>query len=44
VPQYVVALIAAWKLGAIAVAVNPMLKPREVAKLLADSTPSRFSR
>jgi long-chain acyl-CoA synthetase len=42
VPQYVVALIAAWKLGAIAVAINPMLKPREVAKLLADSTPIAF--
>jgi long-chain acyl-CoA synthetase len=40
VPQYVIALLAAWKLGAIAVAINPMLTPREVAKLLEDSTPS----
>ena len=39
VPQYVVALLAVWKLGGIAVAVNPMLTPREVAKLLADCTP-----
>jgi long-chain acyl-CoA synthetase len=42
VPQYVVALIAAWKLGAIVVAINPMLTPREIAKLLADSTPVAF--
>ncbi|MGV0793237.1 AMP-binding protein [Mycolicibacterium sp. XJ1819] len=40
VPQYVLALFATWKLGGIAVAVNPMLTPREVAKLLADSTPT----
>ena len=40
VPQYVIALLAAWKLGGIAVAINPMLTPREVAKLLEDSTPS----
>ncbi|TPG37319.1 long-chain fatty acid--CoA ligase [Mycobacterium hodleri] len=42
VPQYVVALLAAWKLGGIAVAINPMLTPREIAKLIADSTPSTF--
>jgi long-chain acyl-CoA synthetase len=42
VPQYVIALIAAWKLGGIAVAINPMLTPREVAKLLADSAPAAF--
>ncbi|MBJ7336413.1 AMP-binding protein [Mycolicibacterium sp.] len=42
VPQYVVALIAAWKLGAIAVAINPMLTPREIEKLIGDSTPSVF--
>lgn len=40
VPQYVLALIAAWKLGGIAVAINPMLTPRDVAKLLEDSTPA----
>ncbi len=39
-PQYVIALIAAWKLGGIAVAINPMLTPREVSKLLEDATPS----
>ena len=40
VPQYVLTLIAAWKLGGVAVAVNPMLTPREVSKLLTDSTPT----
>src|SRR6202158_5414192 len=40
VPQYVIALLAAWKVGAIAVAINPMLTPREVSKLLDDATPS----
>ena len=40
VPQYVLALIAAWKLGGVVVAVNPMLTPREVSKLLTDSTPT----
>jgi long-chain acyl-CoA synthetase len=39
VPQYVIGLLAAWKLGGIAVAINPMLTPREVAKLVEDSTP-----
>jgi long-chain acyl-CoA synthetase len=39
-PQYVIALLAAWKLGGIAVAINPMLTPREVSKLLDDATPS----
>ncbi|QNJ95847.1 AMP-binding protein [Mycolicibacterium fluoranthenivorans] len=38
-PQYVIALLATWKAGGIAVAINPMLTPAEVAKLLADSTP-----
>jgi long-chain acyl-CoA synthetase len=42
VPQYVIALLAAWKLGGIAVAINPMLTPREIAKLIADSTPTTF--
>jgi len=40
VPQYVLALLAAWKLGGVAVAINPMLTPGEVAKLIADSTPT----
>lgn len=39
VPQYVVALLAVWKLGGIVVAINPMLTAGEVAKLIADSTP-----
>ncbi|GAB2841507.1 hypothetical protein GCM10022221_45940 [Actinocorallia aurea] len=37
VPQFVVALLGVWKAGAIAVAVNPMCKPREVDGLLRDS-------
>ena len=39
VPQFVVAALAAWKLGAIAVSVNPMLKEREVRTLLDDCEP-----
>ena len=37
VPQLPIGLIAAWKLGAIAVPVNPMLRERELADVLADS-------
>jgi long-chain acyl-CoA synthetase len=37
VPQFVIAMLAAWKLGAIAVPVNPMLKERELRFVLADS-------
>jgi acyl-CoA synthetase (AMP-forming)/AMP-acid ligase II len=37
VPQFVITLLAAWKLGAIAVPVNPMLKERELRHVLADS-------
>jgi long-chain acyl-CoA synthetase len=37
VPQFVIALLAAWKLGAIAVPVNPMLKERELRYVLGDS-------
>ena len=37
IPQFVIALLAAWKLGAIAVPVNPMLKERELRYVLADS-------
>ncbi|WP_314175843.1 AMP-binding protein [Streptomyces winkii] len=36
-PAFVVGLIAAWKAGGCAVAVNPMNKAREVTYLLADS-------
>jgi long-chain acyl-CoA synthetase len=37
VPQFVIALVAAWKLGAVAVPVNPMNRARELRVLLADS-------
>src|ERR1700753_4314283 len=37
VPQFVIALLAVWKLGAVAVPVNPMLKERELRFVLADS-------
>ena len=37
VPQFVVSLLAIWKLGAVAVPVNPMLKGRELAHVLRDS-------
>jgi long-chain acyl-CoA synthetase len=40
VPEFVVAALAAWKLGAIAVSVNPMLKEREVRTLLDDCEPA----
>ncbi|SDE87047.1 class I adenylate-forming enzyme family protein [Pseudonocardia oroxyli] len=36
-PQYVVALIAVWKAGGIAVNVNPMNRERELTLLLTDS-------
>ena len=39
VPEFVVAVLAAWRLGAIAVSVNPMLKEREVRTLLDDCEP-----
>ena len=34
-----IAMLAAWKLGAIVVPVNPMLKERELRYVLADSGP-----
>jgi long-chain acyl-CoA synthetase len=37
VPQFVIAMLAAWKLGAIVVPVNPMLKRRELRYVLADA-------
>jgi long-chain acyl-CoA synthetase len=37
VPQFVLAMIATWKCGAIMVSVNPMNREREVALLLNDS-------
>lgn len=39
IPQYEIALIAIWKLGAIAVSINPMNRERELALLFADCTP-----
>jgi long-chain acyl-CoA synthetase len=37
VPQFAIAMLAAWKTGGIMVSVNPMLKQKEVTTLLADS-------
>ena len=37
VPQYVIAMIATWKLGAIMVSINPMYKEQEVRHILNDS-------
>jgi long-chain acyl-CoA synthetase len=39
-PAFVVTLLAAWRLGAIVVPVNPMLRGRELGHLLADCTPT----
>jgi len=37
IPQYMIALLAAWKAGGIAVSVNPMYRHREVRWILVDS-------
>lgn len=37
VPQFVIAMLATWKIGAVAVSINPMNKHRELATLLTDS-------
>ena len=37
VPQLPLAIVAAWKLGAIVVPVNPMLRERELGTILSDS-------
>jgi long-chain acyl-CoA synthetase len=37
VPQFVIGMVAIWKLGAITVSINPMNRERELAVLLADS-------
>jgi long-chain acyl-CoA synthetase len=42
VPQFVIAMLAAWKLGAVVVPVNPMLKERELRYVLADSGAKAF--
>ena len=39
VPQFAIATVAAWKLGAIVVSLNPMYRAPELAKLFADCTP-----
>ncbi|MQA85018.1 MAG: AMP-binding protein [Streptosporangiales bacterium] len=36
VPQFVIGMLAAWKLGAVTVSANPMLKQRELNYVLAD--------
>jgi long-chain acyl-CoA synthetase len=38
-PQFVIALVAAWKLGAIATPINPMNRGRELAALFSDCVP-----
>lgn len=37
VPQYVLGLLGIWKVGAVAVSINPMYRERELAHLLNDS-------
>ena len=37
VPQFVIAMLAAWKTGGVLVSVNPMSRARELSYLLADS-------
>lgn len=39
VPQFVIASVAAWKIGAIVVSLNPMYRAPELAKLFADCEP-----
>ena len=41
IPQVFVAVLAAWKCGAVIVPCNPMLRERELVKILSDSG-SRF--
>ena len=38
-PQFLIAVLAAWKAGGIAVTINPMNRQYEVSKLLADAQP-----
>jgi long-chain acyl-CoA synthetase len=38
-PQFVISVLAAWKLGGVVVPVNPMYQPREVNSLLVDCQP-----
>ena len=39
-PQWLVTMLAAWKVGAVPVAVNPMLRAEELVHHLTDSAPS----
>ena len=39
-PHFVIAMVAAWKLGAAPMPANPMYRRDELAKLFADGTPS----
>ena len=39
IPQFLVAAVAAWKLAAIVVSLNPMYRTPELSKLFADCTP-----
>ncbi|MGW1681354.1 class I adenylate-forming enzyme family protein [Saccharopolyspora sp. NPDC002376] len=40
VPQFVIALLAGWKAGAIVVPLNPMYRSRELTRILADARPA----
>ena len=39
IPQFLIAAVAAWKLGAIVVSLNPMYRTPELRKLFADCEP-----
>ncbi len=39
VPQFIIGMVAAWKIGAIAVTMNPMNREREMSVLIGDSQP-----
>lgn len=40
VPQFAAMTVAAWKLGAIPVPANPMYRPSELARIMADAEPA----
>ncbi len=37
IPQFIIAVVAAWKLGAVIVPINPMHREREISTVLVDS-------
>ncbi|MGE0596162.1 MAG: class I adenylate-forming enzyme family protein [Hyphomonadaceae bacterium] len=41
-PQAIIAMLAAWKLGGVFVPINPMYRPREAALILKDAEPKVF--